>query len=135
MATAIVSAWDAMGTAISAGSNPPAELPDPRFYRDGEVPVNAPLGYYLLGQPLEDPAGFINQPGNSGSYTVHCWASTLARAARLYTWLEGLLHGSRLPVTGHTVWRCSVRAAGSGRDADSNARQIIARVDMDTVVA
>ena len=135
MATAIGAVWDAIGAAIDAGVGPPLELATPRFYRDGEVPEDARLGYYLLGGPLEDPGGFYGQPGNSGAYAIHCWAGTLSQAVRLYKWLEGLLQGSRLPYDGHAAWQCTVRVSGSGKDATSEARQIIARVELETVVA
>ncbi len=128
-----VAGLDAIATAISGGADPPPQLASPRFYRDGEVPEDAPLGYYLLGAVLEDPAGFYHQPGASAVYRVHCWAETHTQALRLYAWLHDLLHGSRLPVASHTVWECRVRLIGNGRDATSEARQALAEVSMETV--
>lgn len=130
-----VAGLDALATAIRTGASPPMHLNADRFYRDGEVPAEAPLGYFLLGAVLEDPSGFYHRPGSAASYRVHCWADTHTNAIRLYAWLHGLLHGVRLTLDGHTVWQCSVRLIGSGRDAESEARQAIAEVEMEALAA
>jgi hypothetical protein len=132
MAVQAVAGMDAIAAAIAAGANPPADLKPPRFYRDGEVPENAELPYYLLGRVLEDPAGFYTRPGSSAAYRVHCWAETYTKALRLYDWLDGLLHNVTLTLDGHTVWQCKVRLVGSGVDASSDARQAEVEVEMES---
>ena len=132
MAVQAVAGLDAIASVIATGANPPQGLGEPRFYRDGEVPTDADVPYYLLGGVLEDPAGFYHRPGSSASYRVHCWAETLTKALRLYDWLDGLLHDQTVVVDGHTVWRCKVRLVGNGMDATSTARQAIAEVTMES---
>jgi hypothetical protein len=128
-----VAGWDALAAAIRTGAAPPVALSAARFYRDGQVPSNAPLGYYLLGMVLEDPAGFYDRPGASAVYRIHCWADTSTNALRLYAWLHGLLHDQTVTVEGHAVWECKVRLVGTGRDQSSTAQQAIAEVRMESV--
>jgi hypothetical protein len=135
-AVQVVAGWDALAAAITAGAAPPMALSSPRFYRDGAVPSNAPLGYYLLGMVLEDPAGFYDRSlGGSAVYRIHCWADTSTNALRLYAWLFGLLHNVTLTLDGHEVWECKVRLVGTGRDQSSTAQQAIAEVRMESVAA
>lgn len=135
--TAVLAVWDAIGAAIDAGTNWPGALGVPRWYRNGEVPVTAPLGYFLLGQAPEGEAGFYNgQAGQSGTYRIHCWATTATNAARLYGWLKSILQDRKLTLAGHVMWQGgALTKHGEQADADGKAWQVPADYDVETLEA
>lgn len=130
---AVTAEWDALAAAIRTGSNAPVGLSTDRFYHDGQVPSSATLGYFLFGQESEGNGGFVNQPGDSTTLRVHCWATSKMYASRLYEWFHGLVNDQRLTIDGHTTWRCTVRRLPGGPDADGRAYQALAEVEMETI--
>ncbi len=133
---AVTAEWDALATAIRTGANPPQGLLNPdRFYHDGSVPSEAQPGYFLFGQEGEGNAGFVNQPGDSTTLRVHCWADTKMNASRLYEWFHGLVNDQRLSIDGNTAWSCRVRRLPGGPDPEGGAYQALAEVSMETLRA
>lgn len=141
--TATLAIWDALAAAILAGDTPPTRLIEDRFYRDGEVPAQTPqdavgkiLSYFLLGQLVEGPGGFVNQVGTTVRATVHAWASTPAHALRAARWLKLLLDGQRLTLDGFTVSGVvRVSLGGHAADPDGQAYQVPIGLDIETLEA
>lgn len=131
--TATLAVWDAIGAAIQGAADPPDSLNPDRFYRDGEVPRDAGLGYYLFGQDFESEAGYVNQVGQVSRYTIHCWARTPTEASRLYAWLKGVLHDQRLPLTGNQMIGIRMSKGGHVADPDGGAYQIPTALDVETL--
>ena len=129
--TAVLSVWDALGVAIDQGVNPPTKptggqiLGSPRFYR-GVAPVGATLGYFLFGASGETEGAFYQQPGQDGSYRIHCWADTMTNANRLYRWLKQQVHDRILPLTDHTMLRGGLSKLTDQPDQDGKAWQVVA---------
>jgi hypothetical protein len=130
--TATNAVWDAIAARIAAGVNPPTTpgfgrpiLGPERWYPNGQAPSSAVLGYFLFGQAPEDPAGNYNQEdGESGEFTIHCWADTKPNAQREYQWLKALLQSAPLVVDGFTVTELVIRKGAETPDATSTAWQV-----------
>lgn len=127
--TAVLSVWDALGQAIDSGVDPPLSptggqvLGNPRFYR-GVAPVSAVLGYFLLGLSTETEAGFYGQPGQQGTYRIHCWSDTPTNANRLYRWLKQQIHDRRLALVDHQMIRGTLTKLTDAPDPDWKAWQV-----------
>jgi hypothetical protein len=145
MATATFAVWDALVAAIKAENPGPVDADsDPllnaaRVYR-GRVPpgVSPALSYFLLGQRSEGEGGFVNQPGQSGAYRIHCWSDTPDNAGRLFAWLKDLVHDARLSVTGHDFWiggqlRFVSELAGPTEQDGTESWQVVADYVVETL--
>lgn len=131
---AVLAEWVAIGKVIQAGAAPPMGiLSVDRFYHDGDVPPSAPPGYFLFGQEGEGNGGFVNQPGDSATLRIHCWARSKMQAGRLYEWFHGLVNDQRLTLDGHHAWSCRVRRIPGGPGPDGESYQAIAEVEMETI--
>lgn len=136
--TATIPLWDALGSAIDAGTNPPVTadvipaqiLGSPRFYR-GKVKGTPPPGYFLLGLVNLSPGGEYMAPGEAGTVTIHCWAPTPDEAEKLYRWLHGLVHEQPLYVDGFGTATGQLRKTGPISDATGAAWQVTALYDVE----
>ena len=97
------------------------------------MPTSAVPPYILLGQVVEDPAGFYSRPGSTATYRQHHWAPTYSNALRLYAWYFSLMHDQEIAISGHLAWQCKVKLVGKGTDPTSTAQQAISETTLETV--